>query len=426
MATETKAIATRGALDARVQVPGSKSISNRVLLLAGLADGVSELSGLLESDDTRVMAQALRALGATLSGQGADLRVAGTAGKPLVPPQGIDVHASGTAARFLTAALALVPGECVIDGVPRMRQRPIGDLVDALRALGVDADALSPGGCPPVRVRGGAPFGGAIEIDASRSSQYVSALLQIGPYAARPLTLRLRDGVLASRPYVDVTLQVMRAFGASAGFRDAATLEVEPGRGYRGQRHQVEPDASTAAYFFAAAAIAGGRVRVEGLPGDSAQADMGLLAILERMGCEVSRQPSFVEVRGPTGTLRPIDEDMNALPDAVLAAAVTALFASGTSTIRNIAHLRLKESDRLAALGSELQKLGAQVKVGTDSLTITPPAALRGAEIATHDDHRMAMAFALAGLRVPGVRILEPGCVAKSWPRYFEAFDALG
>jgi 3-phosphoshikimate 1-carboxyvinyltransferase len=218
----------------------------------------------------------------------------------------------------------------------------------------------------------------------------------------------------------------MRAFGASAGFRDAATLEVEPGRGYRGQRHDVEPDASTAAYFFAAAAIAGGRVRVEGLPGDSAQADMGLLAILERMGCSVSRQASFVEVRGPSGALQPIDEDMNALPDAVLAAAVTALFASGTSTIRNVAHLRLKESDRLAALGSELQKLGAQVTVGQDSLTITPPAVLRAAEIATHDDHRMAMAFALAGLRVPGVRILEPGCVAKSWPRYFEAFDALG
>lgn len=425
MSDDVKVIATRGPLDASVRVPGSKSISNRVLLLAGLAEGASELSGVLESDDTVVMARSMRALGAEVSGEGTDLRVVGTGGRLRVPAEGIDVHASGTAARFLTAALALVPGECVLDGVPRIRQRPIGELVEALRALGVEVAAESPGGCPPVRARGGKPFGGEIEIDASRSSQYVSALLQIGPYASRPLVLKLREGVLASRPYVDVTLQVMRAFGAHAGWRDAATLEVEPGRPYRGRGHHVEPDASTAAYFFAAAAIAGGRVRVEGLPFDSKQADMGLLGILERMGCEVAREDDGVEVRGRGGPLEPFDVDMNAMPDAVLAAAVTALFARGTSRIRNVAHLRLKESDRLAALGSELQKLGAQVTVGNDSLAIKPPATLRGADIATHDDHRMAMAFALAGLRVPGVRILEPGCVSKSWPGYFEAFDAL-
>jgi 3-phosphoshikimate 1-carboxyvinyltransferase len=426
MPDDVKLIAPRGLLDADVRVPGSKSISNRVLLLAGLAEGTSELTGVLESDDTLVMARALRALGAEVSGAGAELSVVGTGGRPRVPEATLDIHASGTAARFLTAALALVPGECVLDGVPRIRQRPIGELVDALRALGVDVVAQSPGGCPPVRARGGAPFGGEIEIDASRSSQYVSALLQIGPYATRPLTLRLRDGVLASRPYVDVTLQVMREFGANAGWRDAATLEVEPGRPYRGRALHVEPDASTAAYFFAAAAIAGGRVRVQGLPGDSAQADMGMLAILERMGCEVSRGADGVEVRGRGGPLEPVEVDMNAMPDAVLALAVTALFARGTSTIHNVAHLRIKESDRLAALGSELQKLGAEVVVGADSLRITPPAALHGAEIATHDDHRMAMAFALAGLRVPGVHILEPGCVSKSWPQYFDAFDALG
>ena len=425
MSDDLKPIATRGALDANVRVPGSKSISNRVLLLAGLADGISELSGVLESDDTLVMARALRALGAEVSGEGSDLRVVGTGGKLRVPAGGIDVQASGTAARFLTAALALVPGESVLDGVPRIRQRPIKELVEALRALGVEVTAESEGGCPPVRVLGGKPFGGEIEIDASRSSQYVSALLQIGPYASRPLVLKLRDGVLASRPYVDVTLQVMRAFGAHAGWRDKTTLEVEPGRPYRGHGHHVEPDASTAAYFFAAAAIAGGRVRVGGLPGDSKQADMGLLGILERMGCEVMREDDGVEVRGRGGPLEPFDVDMNAMPDAVLAAAVTALFARGTSRIRNVAHLRLKESDRLAALASELQKLGAQVKVGDDSLAITPPATLRGADIATYDDHRMAMAFALAGLRVPGVRILEPGCVSKSWPGYFAAFDAL-
>jgi 3-phosphoshikimate 1-carboxyvinyltransferase len=200
---------------------------------------------------------------------------------------------------------------------------------------------------------------------------------------------------------------------------------VEPGRGYRGRGYHVEPDASTAAYFFAAAAIAGGRVRVEGLSGDSAQADMGLLGILERMGCSVERDAGYVEVCGRGGALSPIDVDMNAMPDAVLATAVMALFARDTSTIRNVAHLRLKESDRLSALGSELRKLGAKVAVEGDALRITPPATLHGGDIATHDDHRMAMAFSLAGLRVEGVRILEPDCVSKSWPKYFEAFDAL-
>ena len=427
VAEAVKAIAPRGALEARVRVPGSKSISNRVLLLAGLAEGQSELSGVLESDDTQVMARALQALGAKVTGEGAELSVVGTGGKLVAPPGGaVDVQASGTAARFLSAALALVPGECVLDGVPRMRQRPIGELVAALRALGVDAEALGEGGCPPVRVRGGKPFGGTIEIDASRSSQYVSALLQVGPYAATPLVLKLKDGVLASRRYVDVTLQVMRAFGASAGFVDAATLQVEPGKGYRARGHHVEPDASTAAYFFAAAAIAGGSVRVEGLAGDSAQADMGFLSILERMGCQVERDAGYVEVRGRGGPLQAIDEDMNAMPDAVLAAAVTALFARGSSMIRNVGHLRLKESDRLAALGTELRKLGAKVQVEGDALRITPPAALHGADIATYDDHRMAMAFSLVGLRVPGVRILDPGCVSKSWPKYFDAFDTLG
>jgi len=422
-----RGIALRGPLAASVRVPGSKSISNRVLLLAGLADGSSELTGVLDSDDTQVMIAALRALGAQVVADGDTLRITGTAGRPAVPSAPLDVRASGTAARFLTAALALVPGACVLDGVARMRQRPIGELVNALRALGVDVVAQGPGGCPPVRCQGGAPFGGEVVIDASRSSQYVSALLQIGPYAApsRPLVVKLAHGVLASRPYVDVTLQTMRAFGAHAGFTDERTLQVEAARGYRGQRYEVEPDASTAAYFFAAAAIAGGRVRVEGLPGDSTQADMGLLSVLERMGCTVTRAPGFVEVASSGGPLAPVDVDMNAMPDAVLAAAVTALFARGPSHIRNVGHLRIKESDRLASLQSELQKLGARATVEGDSLAITP-GSLHGARIATFDDHRMAMAFALVGLRVPDVRILDPGCVSKSWPGYFTALDALG
>jgi 3-phosphoshikimate 1-carboxyvinyltransferase len=423
-ASDVLEIAPRGPLRACVSVPGSKSISNRALLIAALARGESRLHGLLDSDDTQVMAAALRALGASMEQRGELWRVGGVAGAPRAPTGLLDVGASGTAARFLTALLALVPGESVLDGSARMRERPIGELVDALRALGVQVDAEGRGGCPPVRCRGGTPFGGETEIDASRSSQYVSALLLVAPYAARGLTLRLRHGVLASRPYVDVTLQIMRAFGADAGFRDETTLTVASGQGYAARDYAVEPDASTAAYFFAAAAIGGGSVRVQDLRGDSAQADMAFLALLERMGCEVVRDDGGIEVRGPSGALRAFDADMNAMPDAVLAAAVTALFAEGTTRIRHVGHLRIKESDRLLALQTELRKLGADVHADADSIAITPRA-LHGAEIATYDDHRMAMAFALAGLKLPGVRIRDPQCVGKSWPRYFEVFSTL-
>jgi 3-phosphoshikimate 1-carboxyvinyltransferase len=420
-------IAPRGPLDARLRVPGSKSISNRALLMAALARGESRLRGVLDSDDIRVMAAALRAVGADprlVDEAGSEWWVRGVDGKPRVPEAAIDVGASGTAARFLTALLALVPGETRLDGTARMRQRPIGDLVDALRGLGVDVVAEGTGGCPPVRCHGGTEFGGTVEIDASRSSQYVSALLLVGPYAGRPTEIRLQAGVLASRPYVDLTLQGMREFGARAEWNGDDSLRVESGRPYVARDLAIEPDASTAAYFFAAAAIAGGRVRVDGLPPDSGQADMAFLGVLERMGCEVVRAHDGVEVRAQRGRLKAVDVDMNAMPDAVLAAAVTALFADGTSHIRNVGNLRIKETDRLAALETELRALGASAHASADGLTITP-GELRGAAIATYDDHRMAMAFALAGLRVPGVRICDPRCVSKSWPRYFHALENL-
>jgi 3-phosphoshikimate 1-carboxyvinyltransferase len=233
----------------------------------------------------------------------------------------------------------------------------------------------------------------------------------------------LKNGVLVSRPYVDVTFAVMRAFGAEAGFADAATIAVSNQERYRGREYTIEPDASTAAFFFAAAAI-GGRVRVLDLPGDSVQADMGSLEVLERMGARVTRGPSWVEVEGPAAGLRGVDVDMNAMPDAVLAMAVTAAFASGDTTIRNVANLRIKESDRLHALETELRKLGAGASTGPDWIRIQP-APLRAASIDTYDDHRMAMAFALAGLRVPGVVIRDPSCVSKSWPEYFDTFRTL-
>lgn len=417
-------IAPRGPLDARVRVPGSKSISNRALLIAGLAQGRSRLEDVLDSDDTRVMASALQALGAQVEIAGATWDVTGVGGHPGVPEAALDVRASGTAARFLTAVMALVPGVSVLDGSARMRERPIAELIDALRALGVEVTAEGRGGCPPVRCLGGMPFGGTVEVDARRSSQYVSALLLVAPYAARTVELKLKQGILVSRPYVDVTLEVMRAFGADAGVRPDGALYVTAGQPYRARTYAVEPDASTAAYFFAAAAIAGGRVTVEGLPADSTQADMAFLGLLQQMGCAVEATPAGIEVRGPGAALKAVDVDMNAMPDAVLAAAVTALFADGTTRIRNVGNLRIKESDRLSALETELKKLGADAHADIDSLVITP-GPLRGAEIATYDDHRMAMAFSLVGLRIPGVRISDPECVSKSWPGYFQALQAL-
>ncbi|HEY2734445.1 MAG TPA: 3-phosphoshikimate 1-carboxyvinyltransferase, partial [Polyangiales bacterium] len=319
-------------------------MSNRALLIAGLAEGESSLSGLLDSDDTRVMARAIQQLGATLEGELSErVSLRGIAGRASVPSEAIDVHASGTAARFLTAALALVPGEALLDGNARMRQRPIFDLVNALATLGVEIVVEGQHGCPPVRARGGRAFGGEVEVDAGRSSQYISALLQIAPYAARDVTLHLKDGVLVSKPYVDVTLAIMRTFGAEAGFVDERSLRVKHGATYRGRSYTIEPDASTAAYFFAAAAISGGRVRVDNLPGASAQADMRMLDVIEKMGCTIERAATSVTVRGPK-QLAGVDVDMNDMPDAVLALAVTAAFAKGPTRIRNVANLRIKET----------------------------------------------------------------------------------
>jgi 3-phosphoshikimate 1-carboxyvinyltransferase len=419
------AVAPRGPLDAVVAVPGSKSLSNRALVAAALARGESRLSGVLGSEDIEAMRAALVALGAEVQALGRHgWRVRGSDGALRAPSGTLDARASGTAARFLTAIATLAPGPSLIDGTPRLRERPIADLAEALSRLGAEVEVLGRNGCPPVRIAGGGLPGGAAAVDARRSSQTVSALLLAAPYARADVELELVEGALVSRPYVELTLQVMRDFGAEAGWTPAGRLHVRAGHGYRGRRYAVEPDASSAAYFFCAAAIAGGRVRVPGLRPDSVQADLGLLAVLEQMGCRVARDAEGVEVTGPDGALAGVDVDMNAMPDAVLALAVTAAFASGPTRIRNVAHLRLKESDRLAALERELGKLGCAARAEADALAIEP-GPLHGAEIATYDDHRMAMAFALAGLRVPGVVIRDPACVAKSWPKYFDALGRL-
>jgi 3-phosphoshikimate 1-carboxyvinyltransferase len=417
-------IRARGPLDARLRPPGSKSITNRALPIAALAAGASQLLGALESDDTAAMLACLEALGARIDTTRPAWQIAGLDGRPRTPDAPLFTRNSGTTARFLTAVATLAPGPVVIDGDPRMRERPIDDLTDALAALGASLELLGAGGCPPVRLHGGGLPGGKAEIDARRSSQFVSAVLLAAPYAAADTKLRFRDGALVSRPYVDLTLEMMRAFGADADWSGEGGLYVRAGRGYRGREYAIEPDASAAAYPFCAAAIAGGRVRVEGIPASSIQADLALLPILERMGCRVERGSDYTLLEGAGAELRAVDVDMNDLPDAALALAVVALFADGETHIRNVANLRIKETDRLAALETELRKLGARAEADADSLRIAP-GPLHGAEIETYDDHRMAMAFALAGLRVPGVVILDPGCVSKTWPDYFSALEQL-
>ncbi len=417
-------IPMRGAIDTALRVPGSKSITNRALLAAALASGTSQLSGGLESDDTLAMIEGLTALGCEITLGAERWQVQGRRGKLQRSAAAIHARSSGTTARFLTAAAALANGTVVIDGSPRMRERPIADLTDALGRLGVRVDVLGQQGCPPVRVHGGALPGGRAEIDARRSSQFVSAVLLAAPYARADVVLEFAEGLLVSKPYVDLTLQVMRAFGAEADWSGVSTLRVKAGRGYHGREYAIEPDASAAVYPFCAAAISGGRARVEGIPADSIQADMQVLGVLAAMGCEVQRGADFAEVRGPVGRLRGVDVDMNEMPDAALAIAVVALFAGGPTRLSNVANLRIKETDRLHALETELRKLGAGATTTADSLSIEP-ARLHGAEIETYDDHRMAMSFALAGLRIPGVSIRDPACVRKTWPDYFEMLEGL-
>ncbi len=417
-------IETRGPLDATAACPGSKSITNRAVVIAALADGESVLHQPLESEDTWAIRGAMTTLGAEFDCEPERWTVRGTGGALKAPQATLDATASGTAARFLTAIATLAPGPGIIDGTSRMRERPIQDLVSALKNLGAKIEIAGKNGCPPVHTQGGGLVGGPVEVDARHSSQYVSALLLAAPYAERDVRIRLKESVLVSRPYVDVTVNCMREFGAEVSWTADGELCVTSGETYRSREFQVEPDASTAAYFFAAAAITKGRVLVPGIPKNSVQADFRLLRVFESMGCRVNRGTEGVEVIGPSGPLRPIDVDMNDMPDGVLAVAVTCLFASGRSIIRNVGNLRIKETDRLAALETELSKLGANARAGKNSLVVEP-GELHGAEIDTYDDHRMAMSFALAGFNIPGVVIRDPSCVAKSWPDYFSALDRL-
>jgi 3-phosphoshikimate 1-carboxyvinyltransferase len=308
----------------------------------------------------------------------------------------------------------------LLDGVARMRERPIQELADALGALGVSVRTVA--GCPPVTVQGGGLAGGSTAMDASRSSQYLSALLLVAPYAERDVDISC--GPIASRPFVDMTIDVMGAFGAEVESGHPQRFRVVAGRRYRARSYAIEPDAMSASYFFAAAAVTGGRVRVDGLTPASSQGDVRFVEVLERMGCGVERGSGWLAVRGPR-YLHGVDVDMNAMPDTALTLAIVACFAQGPTRIRNVGHIRLKESDRMAALASELGKLGARVSASESDLEIEPPEQVHPARIRTYDDHRIAMSFAVAGLAAPGIVIENPDCVGKTFPDFFQSLEEL-
>jgi 3-phosphoshikimate 1-carboxyvinyltransferase len=414
-----------GPIHGSIRPPGSKSLTNRAMICAALAQGESVLIGALDSDDTRVMIEALRQLGLYVEHRPDEkiIRVAGCAGR--LPARASHQAAelflgnSGTSIRFLTALVALGQGHFRLDGTARMRQRPIEDLLVALRELGADARSESHNGCPPVIVQANSLHGGKACVAGDISSQFLSALLMAAPVASEPVELSIR-GTLVSQPYVAMTLAVMESFGITRPPL-AWPMKIMPAQ-YRGCRYEVEPDASAASYFFAAAAITQGRITVEGLHADSLQGDVAFCDCLRQMGCEVAASPQGITVAGRT--LHGIDIDMNAISDTVQTLGAVALFADGPTTIRNVGHIRHKETDRLSALAIELRKLGAQVDEYDDGLRIERRG-LQGAVIDTYDDHRMAMSLALVGLRQPGVVIRDPGCTAKTYPAFFQDLERL-
>ncbi len=423
------ALTPRGPVDAVVRVPGSKSITNRALLAAALARGPSTLHGALVAEDAEVMVRALRALGARVEPRRDDpttIDVVGVDGRWTTAGAELDLALSGTSLRFLTAAVALGRGRFVLDGVERMRERPIGDLIAALRRLRVDAHAADGDTHPPVVVNAAGLAGGETTVVGDRSSQFLSGLLLAAPCAHGPVTIGI-VGTLQSKPFVDLTLDVMAAFGVGVERVGYDRFDVVP-TPYVARSYDVEGDAMAAGYAWATAALAGGRVRVDNVGRTSRQGDRRLLDVLGSMGCTVTWHDDASELVAPAhGRLRGGTFDLNDLPDQAQTLAVVALVADAPVRITNVGNLRIKETDRLHALGTELGKLGAAVDVGADSITVSPlTAPPPPVEIDTYGDHRMAMAFALVGARWPGVVVRDPGCVAKTYPGFFDDLQNWG
>jgi 3-phosphoshikimate 1-carboxyvinyltransferase len=418
--------------DSEITPPGSKSLTNRAFILAALADGVCTLSNVLFADDTLVMMDCLGRLGFKLEIDRPNhvVRVHGRGGRIDARQADLFCGNSGTSIRFLTALCALGERDARynLDGIARMRQRPIGELVDLLRHLGVRIDYVMEPGFPPVNVLAHGLPGGIVRYGESKSSQYLSAVLQVAPYAKHEVQVDL-DGPQTSWPYIAMTMRLMDEFGVTPELvRDPLTgdpqrIHIPHGESYRPTDYLVEPDASNATYFLAAAALVpGSSIVVKGLGSESLQGDVGFANVLGRMGAKVKVTRDAITVSGPE-SLEGTDVDLANMPDTAQTLAVAALFADGPTTIRGLHTLRVKETDRIAALATELTKLGAEVDVENDVLTVHPPERLKAASIDTYDDHRMAMSFSLAGLRSGGVRINDPACVNKTYPTFFADFS---
>jgi len=409
-----------------VNLPGSKSLSNRALLIAAMAEGTTTITNLLESDDTRHMLNALKKLGVayTLSEDKTKCTIVGNGGPFYCSePQELFLGNAGTAMRPLCAALTLGSGEFVLTGEPRMKERPIGHLVDALRSAGADISYLEDDGYPPIKIRANTLKGGEVEIDGTISSQFLTALLMSAPMAQQDMHIRI-IGELVSKPYIDITLDIMNRFGIEVVNENYKRFIVKAGQTYKAlDTFMVEGDASSASYFLAAAAIKGGTVQVTGIGKQSIQGDIAFADVLGKMGAKVEWADDYIAVT--RGELHAVDMDFNHIPDAAMTIATTALFADGTTTLRNIYNWRVKETDRLNAMATELRKVGAEVEEGEDYLTITPPKQLKHAAIDTYDDHRMAMCFSLLALDPVSVTINEPECTAKTFPNYFEVLESI-
>ena len=407
-------------VDGTINLPGSKSVSNRALLLAALAHGKTVLTNLLDSDDVRHMLNALTALGVsyTLSADRTRCEIIGNGG-PLHAEGALELFLgnAGTAMRPLAAALCLGSNDIVLTGEPRMKERPIGHLVDALRLGGAKITYLEQENYPPLRLQGGFT-GGNVDVDGSVSSQFLTALLMTAPLAPEDTVIRIK-GDLVSKPYIDITLNLMKTFGVEIENQHYQQFVVKGGQSYQSPgTYLVEGDASSASYFLAAAAIKGGTVKVTGIGRNSMQGDIRFADVLEKMGATICWGDDYISCT--RGELNAIDMDMNHIPDAAMTIATAALFAKGTTTLRNIYNWRVKETDRLFAMATELRKVGAEVEEGHDYIRITPPEKLNFAEIATYNDHRMAMCFSLVALSDTPVTILDPKCTAKTFPDYVE------
>lgn len=410
-------------IHATVNIPGSKSITHRALITAALADGKSLLKSFLRCEDTLYTIKALREMGIFIIPEGDDISVTGTGGTITVTSgkKEIFLGNSGTSYRLLLSVAALARKEFTFTGSPRMYERPIGDLVSALITLGADISYINREGYPPVSISSSGIRGGRVEIAGNISSQYVSSLLLAGSYTPEGIEIEIK-GRLVSRPYIDLTLDVMKAFGVEVMNEDYQRFIIPPGKRYNPRVYTIEGDVSSASYFWGAAAITGGTVITENIrPLTTIQGDIAFLDILERMGCSVSRSDASVIVKG--GRLRGIETDMGSMPDVVPTLAAIALFAEGKTVIRNVHHLRYKESDRIKDLASELRRISGQIEELEDGLIIHGGHGLSGAEINPHKDHRLAMSLAIVGLNIPGIKIKDEHCVDKSFPSFWEMWN---